>query len=64
MNKDQVRTGSTQESGRVDEAMRNAEPRSREECDRSRTEQTGRSRADQDDILLHDDDEAELDLPR
>ena len=64
MNKDQVGTGSTKESGRTEEAMRNAESRSREERDRSRTDQTGHSRADQDDILLHDDDEAELDLPR
>lgn len=52
------------EAGRIEEAARNAEPQSdgeRQELDRA---EQGRRRAAEEDLLLHDDDEAELDLPR
>ena len=53
------------ESGRVEEAARNAEPQSgRERRERERAEQVARRQKAEEDILLHDDDEAELDLPR
>lgn len=46
------------EAGRGSESTRNAEPRWQ---DRETSE---RERKPQDDLILHDDDEAELELPR
>jgi hypothetical protein len=44
-------------SGRDAESMRNAEPKTSEQ-------KFGRERPAEDDLILHDDDEAELELPR
>lgn len=53
------------ESGRVEESARNAGPRpDAERQERERAEQAARSRSADEDLVLHDDDEAELDLPR
>jgi hypothetical protein len=58
--------GNRGEAGRSDEATRNAERAS--ESDRRELERTeaerGRRRTREEDLVLHDDDEAELDLPR
>jgi hypothetical protein len=50
-------SGAVRGSGRSSERMRNAE----ESSEKDRLERT---RPAQDDLILHDDDEAELDLPR
>jgi hypothetical protein len=63
--RDSGRTEPSTESGRAPEAARNAERRSdfgRREADRG--DQPGRSRSTSEDLFLHDDDEAELELPR
>ena len=56
------RRESMQESSRGQDYMRNSESRDQEHMDRS--EGSGRSRKSEEDLILHDDDEAELDLPR
>ena len=59
------KTGALTGSGRSSERMRNAEPKpnaDRDKVDRGSDSSYGRS--GQDDLILHDDDEAELDLPR
>ena len=50
-------SGAVRGSGRSSDTVRNAESTG----ERSRSD---RSRSAQDDLILHDDDEAELDLPR
>jgi hypothetical protein len=64
MKTDQVQDEPFVESAGAEEAV-NAEPGSASERDeRERAQQVGRSRAAEADLILHDDDEAELDLPR
>jgi hypothetical protein len=62
MNKDQQtkrdNSDSLMGSGRSGDSMRNAEPKP------SERQNSQRDRPAQDDLILHDDDEAELELPR
>jgi hypothetical protein len=57
-------TGALRGSGAAAEQMRNAE--SKRDSKRTSNERgdSSRQRPAQDDLILHDDDEAELDLPR
>jgi hypothetical protein len=57
-------TGALRGSGAAPERARNAEPGRDDERKRSERSDSRRQRSDQDDLILHDDDEAELDLPR
>jgi hypothetical protein len=61
VNRDKV---APRESGRVDESGRSAESMPPAHQQPEREDITGRRRAGDDDLVLHDDDEAELDLPR
>jgi hypothetical protein len=58
-------TGALRGSGAASERARNAEPD--RDWERKKSERSGentRRRSGQDELILHDDDEAELDLPR
>ena len=58
-------TGALRGSGAAAERMRNAEPK--RDAERKRNEHgsdSSRQRSSQEDLILHDDDEAELELPR
>ena len=54
-------TDAVRGSGRSSETVRNAESTGEKRRDEGRSD---RSRAAQEDLILHDDDEAELELPR
>ena len=65
MRKDQVnrdQLGELRGAGRIDESGRSKQPMPAATPERE--EITGRHRTEDDDLVLHDDDEAELDLPR